>query len=439
MVGCWTCSGLAGLMPGLSPKQKSHRQLVAKLKTLGKKYAVALSFRGIADATDALVKKAYRDIAKKTHPDKGGDPADFRSLRQAYDDWLRGTPSKEQAAGEERDTAEEGVGPQAASVGLASIPKVYEWRTFAVMLTYQNVKDLAQWCRFDMWLKSCSIRLGIKHWCGTLERCPLTDNLHIHAMFQFRESIRRQAEDWLFEGLRPNVSVNDLLGECMGGRNFQASVDRGMFYVWVAKIGQVSSNGVPCVAGNRGPAWTDMDTKYAPKVQWAEKWWQLRKLTHEYYKELIVLCRQNVAVKLRQQEAVVQAENEKADRKRMGEDNGRIAKNPRLTKPYKTFEGPTRWLQMFASDARRYPIMIVLGESHIGKTDWLVSLFRNPLQLRIGILTSEVWPARLRDFVHGEHDGIVLDDIRDLQWVVDNQERLQGQQVILQIVFNKHN
>lgn len=37
------------------------------------------------DATDADVKKAYRKLAMKNHPDKGGDPEEFKVVQNAYD------------------------------------------------------------------------------------------------------------------------------------------------------------------------------------------------------------------------------------------------------------------------------------------------------------------------------------------------------------------
>ena len=32
----------------------------------------------------------------------------------------------------------------------------------------------------------------------------------------------------------------------------------------------------------------------------------------------------------------------------------------------------------------------------------------------------------MRQFRHGVHDGIVLDDVRDLQFIADHQDKLQG-------------
>ena len=37
------------------------------------------------DATSAQIKKAYRKLAIKNHPDKGGDPEKFKKISVAYD------------------------------------------------------------------------------------------------------------------------------------------------------------------------------------------------------------------------------------------------------------------------------------------------------------------------------------------------------------------
>jgi hypothetical protein len=38
-----------------------------------------------ADAPDAVVDAAYRALAKEKHPDNGGDPDEFKEIKQAYD------------------------------------------------------------------------------------------------------------------------------------------------------------------------------------------------------------------------------------------------------------------------------------------------------------------------------------------------------------------
>ena len=46
------------------------------------------------------------------------------------------------------------------------------------------------------------------------------------------------------------------------------------------------------------------------------------------------------------------------------------------------------------------------------------------LRLKIGDL--EHFPEKMREFCRHKHDGLVLDDVRDLQFVDNHQEKLQG-------------
>lgn len=48
------------------------------------------------DADENTVKKAYRKLAMKHHPDKGGDPEQFKKIQEAYDRITKGEPVQEQ-------------------------------------------------------------------------------------------------------------------------------------------------------------------------------------------------------------------------------------------------------------------------------------------------------------------------------------------------------
>lgn len=47
------------------------------------------------DADENTIKKAYRKLAMKHHPDKGGDPEKFKSIQNAYDKITKGEPKDE--------------------------------------------------------------------------------------------------------------------------------------------------------------------------------------------------------------------------------------------------------------------------------------------------------------------------------------------------------
>ena len=98
--------------------------------------------------------------------------------------------------------------------------------------------------------------------------------------------------------------------------------------------------------------------------------------------------------------------------------------NPQLHHPFPPVPEAQAWLELFKEDSLRYPILVVLGPSRAGKTEWAKSLFSKPLQLKIG--TLQFFPYAMRHFQRDVHDGLVLDDLRNLQFLVDHQEKLQG-------------
>ncbi len=48
------------------------------------------------DADENTVKKAYKKLAMKHHPDKGGDPEQFKKIQTAYDRIIKGDPVQEE-------------------------------------------------------------------------------------------------------------------------------------------------------------------------------------------------------------------------------------------------------------------------------------------------------------------------------------------------------
>ena len=65
-----------------------------------------------------------------------------------------------------------------------------------------------------------------------------------------------------------------------------------------------------------------------------------------------------------------------------------------------------------------------MGRLGLGRQSMQRALFKNALEIKIGALTC--FPDAMRDFSREVHDGIILDDVRDLRFLVQNQEKLQG-------------
>ena len=95
-----------------------------------------------------------------------------------------------------------------------------------------------------------------------------------------------------------------------------------------------------------------------------------------------------------------------------------------MYQPFGRVPQAEQWLDLFTQDALRYPLLLVHAPSFTGKTEWAESLFKNPLKLQVGTLTH--FPEGARKLDRGKHDGLVLDDLRDLQFLSEHQDKLQG-------------
>ena len=67
------------------------RALVGLMKTLAAAYGIMIPASQRA-ATDEEVKKWYKKLIRRVHPDKGGCNGDFRKLHGAYEDWKGAEP-----------------------------------------------------------------------------------------------------------------------------------------------------------------------------------------------------------------------------------------------------------------------------------------------------------------------------------------------------------
>ena len=270
----------------------------------------------------------------------------------------------------------------------------------------------------------------LRYWCATLEATK-TGRLHIHLMVQHLGAMDRTVTRFQFQGLRPNAQPNDLLGEGFSRRKMQESLNRAFFYCWADKIGtQRDAAGAQCNTGNYEPSWTQAARTYAVKGRWPENLWKAHKLTHTVYEGYLYSCRNGVLARKRNLYACKEKEATDDARRETEARVLRIRADPEVPfpevpfRPFPEVPAARAWLETFQEDRLRYPVLVVVGASSTGKTEWAKTLFKMPLELKIG--TLQHFPDRTRTFTRGVHDGVILDDVRDLQFVVDHQEKVQG-------------
>ena len=155
--------------------------------------------------------------------------------------------------------------------------------------------------------------------------------------------------------------------------------------------------------------------------KWCENLWKERKLTHEQYEEYLFLCRDGVVSRKRNFDTVRERETQNSETlvrnaavKRV---RGRFAK-------FDPVPEAIAWLDTFQEERDRYAFLVVIGPSRSRKTEWAKSLFKHPLQIDIGALTH--FPDDMRNFDRTLHDAIVLDDVRDFNFLIQHQEKIQG-------------
>ena len=406
--------------------QAAKRFLVNLLLTFARHYQVTLTIS--RESEDKDVVRAFKKMILKAHPDKGGREGDAQKLNTAREAWDNGKKSS-------NPRPQPATTPSAddLTISLAHSPQTakqnFRIHSVAVLLTYFGLSGLSHWNEFLVSLRGLLKTWKVWRWCATLEESK-AGKLHAHVMLQFHAAVDRFSDAFAVDGLKPNAGPNgpgkDYMGDGFCRNKLQQSINRGMFYVWADKIGTCRDEfGNPCVDGNYGPAWTEgFLMRYRVLSKWAETLWQEHKLDHPVYGSYILKSRDGYIFKKRNLEAAIQGEQEEAELKEIAENTKRIRSNVALYQPFPEVARAVAWLKTFSADMLRYPLLVVLGPSGSGKTEWAKSLFTQPLELKVGSLTT--FPDGMRAFNRKVHDGIILDDVRDMAFITDNQDKLQG-------------
>jgi hypothetical protein len=403
---------------GLSALAAATRALVSVLLVLSRSYSLPLTVNREASPEQLL--RAYRQVLKKAHPDKGGKKSDAQKLQAAKEAW--DNAYNKSKVGRPKQATDTGAH---VLVCRRKARKEYRVEASVVLLTYYGFADLQQWHRFAEFVQGSLKKWTVKRWGATLEACE-TEGLHTHLALQFHQKVDRTAKSFAFEGLVPNVEVGDYLGEGVNGKRQQQAVNRGFFYVFADKVGtQREADGTPCFEGNHVPVWVKAkkrQSRYPVLGKWCENLWKARKLCHDTYADYLYLTRDGVLSRKRNLEEVRGWEERREEKEEREAATKRVRKA--LFKPFEKVPAAEAWLSLFSKELDRYPFLVVLAPSRAGKTEWAKSLFKQPLVLQVGNL--EHFPDGLRKFRRKLHDGIVLDDVRDFNFCELHQEKLQG-------------
>ena len=392
------------------------RALVAVLLSFAKAYNVNVS--ATRDSEEKEILKAYRRVALKLHPDKGGDTAKFQKLQTLKEEWDIARKSNAKPGNPTL--------PVIVRTPSTTEPQGKRVRGIAVLLTYGGRWSLSLWKSFVAYVCRQLRSWGVSRWCATLEKSE-AGKLHVHLALQFQTCVNRWSKFFAWGERFPNASSHDYLGQGLNKnpRFIQQSVDRGFFYVYAAKEGtQHDKHGNICFEGNHVPCWekTPKATRYQVLGKWPQSLWQQYKLSADNYEHYLFLCRDGVISRKRNLDVVRARAEEEEEAEQMAAATKRVRLNTFTAFP--KLPAVTKWLALFKIESDRYPFLILLGPSRSRKTEFAKALFKNPLELKIG--TLGYFPDRMRDFSRLKHDAVVLDDCRDFRFLVEHQEKLQG-------------
>ena len=396
--------------------------MVTLLKSLAAIYCVVVILT--RQSTDVEVSAAFKKVARKAHPDKGGAPEHQKALNAARDTWQDELRAGKGRGGDRKSNSVQATTTYLNATRARNDSTSFRFRGVGVLLTYQKFLETGCWQTFLDHVAARLILWKAQFWCATMETNG-DGTYHIHLMLQFHKAQERQAQTFAFAGVRPNARANDLLGEGFCKRKMQQSLDRGFFYVWANKEGTArGKDGGLLVAGNYEPAWTKARCTYAVAGSFLDKLFRAYKLSEDVYEEYVYLARDGVSYRKRNLDECREKARQLKTERDVAERVKRIRGNPAIYQPFKAVSEAKAWLQLFQKDALRYPLLLVHAPSYCGKTEWANSLFQQPLELKVG--TLQHFPEAMRRFDRDKFDGLVLDDVRDLTFLSEHQEKLQG-------------
>ena len=302
--------------------------------------------------------------------------------------------------------------PRSPVDGHRVLGRGYRLESKAFMLTY-NSRSFTQavWTDFERFTSGLADRLGARAWAACLEESEEPGRKHLHSYYFWTDGkgVRfRNLDTFAFQDVTPRADV------CRGAaqdRFNRTAALRGFYYVALKKRGTLE-------AAANYHAWID----YFPKAQWVTAWWNQHKLTHEQYLEVSVRLRSGHAARKAEVESVVADERRFSLKRRRQEALELLAKRRRGFKPRP--EQVRRWLASFDEPDWRYSMLVLVGPSKMGKSEWAKDMRGVEKTLLIDCQNAE--HPDLADYDPDRHAAVIFDEISGPDFVLRNKKLLQG-------------
>ena len=302
--------------------------------------------------------------------------------------------------------------PQRPLDGHRVLARGYRLESKAFMLTYNSELITADvWPSFETFTSDSARRLGARAWAACLETSQTPGRYHLHSYYFWTDGrgVRlKNLDTFVFLAATPRADV------CRAGardRVNRPAALRGLYYVAIMKRGTLAAN-------TNYHAWTD----YFPKPSWVTGWWNQHKLTHEQYLRESVLFRTGHRARQAEVDAVMEAERRQYLKRRHEEAMTVLQARRREFKP-KPLQ-VRRWLAAFGVPDWRYAMLVLVGPSKMGKSEWAKDM-RGPQKTLLVDCQNALHPD-LAEFDPLRHEAVVLDEISGADFVIRNKKLLQG-------------
>ena len=134
----------------VSSVDRAKRALVSMLLRFAKLYGVILDIT--RDSADADIRRSFKTVSGKTHPDRGASSEHQQSLKDIYPAWEHAQrAAKERGRGRQRPTTTPPHDTCDVLLPLRSQAKSknnFRFQSASVLLTYQKFQTRSVWAEF---------------------------------------------------------------------------------------------------------------------------------------------------------------------------------------------------------------------------------------------------------------------------------------------------